>query len=264
MTEKELMLTSVLGLERSQLYMKNIALDEGQKNRLNYIIEQRKNGQPLQYLLGFAEFMGIKLKIDKRALIPRPETEILVEETINAIKGSGIEIKNVLDIGTGSGNIAISIAKFFPHARIAAVDISKEALDLARENAVLNEVDERIDFIIGDFANNKFLCAKSPIFNLIISNPPYIKTSDLNTLPKDVLEEPKIALDAGKDGLKFYRAIIQKSPALIKKQGLLSLEIGYNQGEAIIQMLQQDNKFEVLKVIKDYNDFERVIISRLS
>lgn len=262
MTERELILTSILNCTRSELYLNQLQLKQEEETEFNSLIEQRKHGQPLQYLLGYAEFMGLRLKVDSRALIPRPETEIVVEETINTIKDLNLNIKSVLDIGTGTGNIAISIAKFLPSMRIAAVDISPEALSLAKENAILNKVKQGIDFLKADILDMQSLVQYSETFDLIISNPPYIKTDDLAYLPKDVGQEPRIALDGGSDGLKFYGYIIQQAQKLLKKQGLLVLEIGYNQSKPITKMLQE-NKLTLIKIIPDYSGIQRVVIARL-
>jgi release factor glutamine methyltransferase len=202
--------------------------------------------------------MGLKFKTDKRALIPRPETEVLVEETLKLSVGKKIE--NILDIGTGSGNIAVSLAKFLTQVKITAVDISQGALELAKENAVFNQVDKQISFLKCDICSEEFWGGLER-FDLIISNPPYIKSSDLPNLPLDVQFEPQIALDAGSDGLKFYRAIIRKAERLLNKSGLLALEIGLGQKEQLIEILNE--KFEALKIIKDYNSIDRVIIARL-
>ncbi len=180
MTEKELILTSILGLSRSELYLESIILNETEKNRFESLIEKRKNGEPLQYLLGYTEFMGLKFKVDSRALIPRPETEILVEETINCVKELNYSVRNVLDIGTGSGNISVSVAKLLTQTEITASDICTEALGLARENAILNKVDHRVEFINGDFLNNWQLIKKSNFY------PPSQKTT---SLPADECEE---------------------------------------------------------------------------
>lgn len=261
MTEKELILTSILNCERSELYLKSVKLSNQDNAKFNYLIEERLKGEPLQYLLGFTEFMGLEFKVDSRAIIPRPETEVLVEQTINTVQDLNLKIENVLDIGTGSGNIAISIAKFLPDAKILAVDISQNALNLAKENSSLNKTDESIEFLKANILEKDFLTGNHHTFDLIISNPPYIKSGELSNLPKDVQKEPRIALDGGPDGLKFYRAIIKKAQNLLKKESLLAFEIGYNQTKEITSLLQE-NKFEVYKIIKDYSDFERVIIAR--
>lgn len=262
MTEKELILTSILNCSRSVLYLKPESLSGSQREKFDYMLERRIHGEPLQYLLGFTEFMGLRIKVDKSVLIPRPETEILVEETINAIEDLKLEVKNVLDIGVGSGNIAISIAKLLPEAKITVLDISDSALRLAKENAALNQVEDRIEFLRMDFLNG--CSAINNFYDLIISNPPYIKTGDLNTLPKDVQQEPKIALDGGEDGLKFYPAIIGKARSLLRSQGLLAMEIGHNQKGPIIKMLEEEKRFTLFKIIKDYLGFERIIIARLN
>ncbi len=263
-TEKELILTSILNCSRSEIYFKAQPLNSEELGRFNCLMEKRADGEPLQYLLGFSEFMGIRLKVDSRALIPRPETEILVEETLKAVKDLNLRAKNVLDIGTGCANIAVALAKFLPEAEITALDISGQALELARENAVLNQVEERIKFLRMDFLSSEFSKENYPAFDILVSNPPYIKTADLIKLPKDVRQEPLIALDGGSNGLKFYRAIIKKAEKLLQKNGLLALEIGYKQSKPVAKMLEESNRLNIFRIIKDYAGIERVIIARLT
>ncbi|MDP2939329.1 MAG: peptide chain release factor N(5)-glutamine methyltransferase [Candidatus Omnitrophota bacterium] len=262
MTEQELMLSSILGCSRFELYAKELNLSQQDKYEFDTLTECRANGEPLQYLLRFTEFMGLKFFVDRRVFIPRPETEILVEEVINLIKKIKISVKNILDIGTGSGNIAISLAKFLRDVKVTAVDISEQALRLAKENSILNKVDKRVEFFRMDFLSREPLIDNYQVFDLIVSNPPYINTSDLSCLPKEVRQEPIIALDGGWDGLKFYRGIIQRIDKFLKKSGLLALEMGFNQSQEIVRLLEQAQKFQIIKIVKDYTDIERVIIAR--
>ncbi len=262
MTEKELILTSILNCSRSDLYLRGISLNVKEEAKFLSLLEARKNGAPLQYLLGFTEFMGLRFKVDKRSLIPRPETEILVEEILKAVKDLNLKVKNVLDIGCGCANIAVAIAKFLPQARVTALDISRESLELAKENAVLNQVGQRINFLKADFLSNELFKEDNRLFDILISNPPYIKSADLTSLPREVQQEPLIALDGGSDGLKFYRAIIQKAERLLQKTGLLALEIGYNQSKPVARMLEKSNGLKILRIIQDYVGIERVIIAR--
>ncbi len=264
MTEKELMLTSILNCTRSELYLKERTLNTKQKDRLNYLAEQRKEGFPLQYLLGYTEFMGLKFCVDKRVLIPRFLTEILAEEIIKLIKDSNLEIKSILDIGTGTGNIAISLVKFLHSAKADAIDISAEALKVAKKNAFLNNVNERINFSKADMLNNRLFSRPYKSYDLIVSNPPYVRTADLSKLSREVKQEPKIALDAGEDGLKYFRRIIRIAPGLLKKQGLLAFEIGEGQSQEIIKLLENRNKFRLLELVEDYAGIVRGIIARLN
>lgn len=260
MNERELILTNLLDCPRHELCFKNKPLDKEETRRLSEILRRRSSGLPLQYILGSSEFMGIKFKVDKRVLIPRPETEILVETAIKKglrVKGQGLSVK-ILDIGTGSGCIAISLAKFLPDAQITAVDISQKALEVARENAKLNSVADQIKFMQSDLFDNYNL--RPNTYDLIVSNPPYICSGEIKKLPKEVRYEPVIALDGGSDGIDFYRKIIKDAPCYLKENGYLIMEMGYNQKEAIEDIAKQSRNFMVNEIIKDYNSIERVIV----
>jgi len=254
--EAELVLTHVLNCDRLSLYLnKGAVLDKEQSAQVAKIFQRRIGKEPLQYILGKCEFMGLELKIDKRALIPRPETEILVESAINELKTAGNLCPKVFDLGTGSGCIAISIARLFPKATVWAADISEAALELAKENAGLHNV--KIKFLLSDL----FSGLKDKRFDLIISNPPYISTSEFCGLAKEISFEPELALKAGIDGLDFYRRIIKFAGLYLNDHGLLALEMGMNQAGLIEGMLEKE-KYSDIKIIKDYNNIERVIIAR--
>jgi len=256
MKEAELVLTHVLNCDRLSLYLnKDISLDKDKSALISNILKRRIHGEPLQYILGKCEFMGLEFKIDKRALIPRPETEILVESAINELKVTGNLCPKVFDLGTGSGCIAISIAKLLPLAMVWAADISKDALELAKENADLNNV--KIKFLHSDL----FSGLKEEKFDLIISNPPYISTNEFCRLAKEISFEPKLALKAGIDGLDFYRRIIKSAGVYLNDHGLLALEMGINQAGSVGMLLQKEN-FSDIKIIKDYNNIKRIIIAK--
>lgn len=256
MKEAELVLTHVLNCNRLSLYLnKGATLDKDQSAQVAKIFKRRIHGEPLQYILGKCEFMGLEFKTDKRALIPRPETEILVESAVAEIKASNNPSPKILDLGTGSGCIAVSIAKLVPQASIAACDISEEVLQLAQENALLHNVN--IKFLLSDL----FTRLGKEKFDLIISNPPYISTNEFCSLAKEISFEPALALKAGIDGLDFYRRIIKQAAAYLNNNGLLIFEVGINQSLPVKKILR-DEKFSDIKIIKDYNNIERVIISR--
>lgn len=266
MTEKEILLTSILNCSRSALYSQDWTLNDAQEKRLSEALSLRSQGVPLQYILGEVEFFGLLFKVDKRVLIPRPETEILVEAVINlatpASGGAGSHLK-ILDIGTGSGCIAVSLAKSLPEVQIDALDVSLEALVLAKENAVKNCVDERINFVQSDFffvsnENNANNCLGS--YDIIISNPPYLRSCDIAQLPREVRFEPRIALDGGNDGLDFYRGIIQESAKSLKKGGFLFFEIGFSQRKGIEEIIGRQDTMRLSEVRKDYSGIERVIV----
>lgn len=256
MNEAELVLSQVLNCDRLSLYLnKDAVLDKDKAAVVSNILKRRISGEPLQYILGRCEFMGCEFKIDKRALIPRPETEILVESAIAELKAMAKASPEIFDLGTGSGCIAVSIAKLLPRARVWAADISEEALQLASENARLNKVE--VKFLRTDL----FSGIKNKKFDLIISNPPYISTGELSGLAKEISFEPKQALAAGIDGLDFYRLIIRRSAVHLHNNGLLAFEVGAKQAKAVRAMLEEKN-FSDIKIIRDYNNIQRVVMAK--
>lgn len=217
-------------------------------------IQLLNNGTPLQYITNKQEFMGLEFYVDENVLIPQPDTEILVEETIKYIKPKD----KILDLCTGSGAIGISLAKNTNNTKIYMSDVSKEALDIARENAIRNNVIEKCKLIHSDM----FKDIKEE-FNIIVSNPPYIKTDIINTLDKEVQKEPYIALNGGKDGLDFYRIIITEAYKYLKKDGVLALEIGYDQRKNVINLLNRTEKYKDIYCKKDLGGNDRVVIAKV-
>lgn len=230
-----------------------------QKQKEEYIKNLKRliNGEPLQYIVGFQEFMKLKFLVNKDVLIPQPDTEILVEEVLKILKK--IDNPVVLDLCTGSGAIAISIAKYVPNVQILATDISKKALETAKQNAKLNGVANNIVFV----QSNLFDKIKSDKFDVIVSNPPYIPTNDIEKLPKDVQQEPKMALDGGKDGLEFYRRIAKQGYKLLNRQGYLALEIGYNQKEDVKRIISEQKRYVETYAKKDLCQNDRIIVTRI-
>lgn len=262
MNEAELVLTHVLKCNRLSLYLnKDVCLDRKESAQVSSILKRRIIGEPLQYILGSSEFMGLEFKVDQRALIPRPETEILVSCALEKIKLSAkFAPPKILDLGTGSGCIAVCLAKLLPQALIWATDVSLEALQLAKENADLHKV--KVKFLQGDIFSA--LKKNRDKFDLIISNPPYIARKEFSGLAKEISFEPALALKAGIDGLDFYRRIISQAAGYLKEDGFLILEMGMSQRGCIENMLIKSKNFKVIEVIKDYNNIERVIVVRNS
>lgn len=207
------------------------------------------NGEPIQYIIGKQEFMGIEFNVNKDVLIPQPDTEILVEETIKIAKE--YTKPKVLDLCTGSGAIAVSIKKYVPEAEVFASDISIKALQLAK----INNIDNNINFIESNLFENI-----NNEFDIIVSNPPYIRTEEIKSLSKEVQNEPLIALDGGQDGLDFYRDIIKQAHNYLKSNGKLCLEIGDEQKDAITQILKSNFNYTNIKYYKDLQGNDRVII----
>ena len=215
-------------------------------------------GEPLQYITGVQEFMKMNFVVTKDVLIPQPDTEILVEEVIKI--ANKLQNPYILDLCTGSGAIAVSLAKNIPNVKIVATDISKKALEIAKYNAKLNGVLNNIDFI----ESNLFEKLKNIKFDIIVSNPPYIATSEIKTLPKDVRQEPIIALDGGKYGLEFYRKIYEKGYEFLNRHGFLCVEIGYNQKEAVKKIIEQQKRYVETYCKKDLCENDRVVVTKIT
>ena len=263
MTEQEQMLTSILDCRRIDLYVHKTILNEEHVSQLQQMVTRRNNGEPLQYILGNCDFMGLTFLVDERVLIPRPETENVVEAAIKkAMEISGKEL-DILDVGCGSGNIAVTLAKNLPWSQVTAIDISPGALDLAKINAAINGVKEQIHFIESDlFSELQHLLKKEP-FDVIVSNPPYIATVDMGSLPSDVQREPRIALNGGADGLDFYRRIIFDSIFYLKRGGHLILEIGEKQRGGIEKIFERYPRYTNISCQKDLAGRDRIMIAEL-
>ena len=256
--DAELILSSVHGKSRENLLINsNFQLSSNQINSFNNLIFRRAiKKEPIAYLLNNKEFWSIKFKIDKNVLIPRPETEILVETAVKYYKNKD---PYVLDVGTGSGCIIISLLKELKKSKGIAVDVSNKALKIAVKNAKHNNTFNRIKFL-----NTSITQLSNFKFDLIVSNPPYIERHQLKNLDEDVKNfEPKIALDGGNDGLDVIRKVIYKSRKILKINGMLALEIGNGQYKKVSQILKL-NKFREKFLIKDYKNNIRCIFSVLN
>ena len=218
-------------------------------------LESFINGKPLQYITNHQEFMQMDFYVDENVLIPRQDTEILVEEVISISKKMNKNIK-ILDLCTGSGCIGISLAKKIENAEVYASDISKNALQVAIKNAKNNNV--KINYI----ESNLFENIDNIKFDIIVSNPPYIEKNTILNLPKDVQNEPKIALDGGVDGLDFYRKIIEEATKYLKTDGYLCFEIGYNQKESVCNLLKNNKNYKEIYSKKDLFNNDRIVIAR--
>lgn len=255
----ELLLTEILGCKRLDLYLKfDQPLKDAEIDQYREWISRRGKFEPLQYIIGKVEFYGLPFKVTRDVLIPRPETEILVEEVINYCKGK-IGMK-ILDIGTGSGNMPIALAKNLAGAEITTVDVSAKALEIAKENSLLNNVESKIKFILSDV--NHF-STETGLFDIVISNPPYISAEEYPTLQKEITDyEPSIALTDEKDGLDYYRVISKKSKSFLKRGGAIFLEIGKGQKKDVENILSSQG-FTKIKFIKDYQQIDRVAFGEM-
>lgn len=263
--ETEILLSYFLKMNRSSIYINSDReLKVAEKLELVDMVKKRLKRIPIQYITRHQEFMGMDFLVEKGVLIPRPETEILVEEVIKRLKNYKCSnILEVADLGTGTGVIAISIANFINNITVYATDISKKSLQIALKNAQKHDCKDKIIFLQGDL----FKPFKNKIEKLsleaIISNPPYIDSYDFKSLPPEVKNnEPKIALFGGIDGLDYYRKIIRKSPQYLKKKGFLALEVGAGQARKVKDLILKENNFnQDIEIIKDYLGIERVVIA---
>lgn len=284
--EAGVLLCYILKCNRSYLYSHDDRiLDEKETLDLNDILNKRINNMPLQYIIGKTEFMGLPFYVSPAVLIPRQDTEIIVEECLKIIdsisrqniienrttqyrydeneadKNEINEYQNiikVLDMCTGSGCIAISIAHYSPTSIVTACDISQDALCIAKENCKLNKIEKRVNLRCGNLFDALDGQQK---FNMIVSNPPYIETKDIVELQKEVKDyEPSLALDGGHDGLNFYRKIIANAPKYLTNCGYLVFEIGYNQGKSVKNLMNK--YFCDVNVYKDLSGNDRVIVGR--
>jgi release factor glutamine methyltransferase len=223
------------------------------------ILERRVKGEPLQYITGYQEFWSIRFKVNPHALIPRPETERLVEETLRLIEGEGWQEPRIAELGTGCGAISISIASSARFARVVATDKSWKALLLARENATTQRVASRISFVCGDLLS--FVRSdRGRVFDLMVSNPPYVKRGDIDSLQREVRDfEPREAIDGGIDGLDFHRRVLHEACRCLKEGGWLILEIGADQGTIVQDMAEQIGGFQQTKILCDDEGRARVL-----
>jgi release factor glutamine methyltransferase len=270
--EAELIIMHSLRIDKVALYRDNPQISDGLLTMIDEFLKRRSKREPLQYILGHVEFYELKIEVGQGVLIPRPETELLVEEAIklftvhSALGGSPF---TVLDLCTGSGCLALALGKAFPDAHIYGTDISEVAIRYAKENAKINGINS-VTFLRGSlfepikklFTVHSALGGSPFTFDLIVSNPPYIKRSDIENLQPEVRDwEPSDALDGGEDGLDYYRAIIPEAKSYLKEGGYIMFEIGFGQADAVRKMAE-DSDFIDISLIKDYAGIERILIAK--
>jgi len=257
-SEVEIILETLLEVERIKVYLYGARLtDDTILKKLNQIIEKRITRQPLQYILGETNFYGRKFMVNPDVMVPTPETELLCELAIKYIKNENLKHIEILDIGTGSGVVGVTMVCELPEVWVTAVDISQAALAMARKNASMHEIESRIRFLNSDLFSK---IDEDNKFDLILSNPPYIAQKDYDSLSPEVLADPKISLVSGVDGLDIIRKLIEKSPDYLKENGRLMFEIGYNQAEMVKNITDADVRYKSITIIKDLNDIDRVVI----
>jgi release factor glutamine methyltransferase len=256
--EAELLLASVLGIVRLDLYLQfDRPVDEAELDRFRGAVRRRLRREPLQYIVGEAAFRQLVLKVDPRVLIPRPETEILVGEVLKWSRGR--REPSALDIGTGSGAIALSLAHEGEFGRIVATDVSADALDVARANAARLGLGDRIEFRLGEAWR---AVAQDERFDIVASNPPYVAERDRDGLQPEVLEwEPAGALFAGDDGRAVIDALIEGAPAHLERGGLLAIEVGETQARAVIERVHAHGGYGRAHIVPDLTGRERVVLA---
>ncbi|KXZ40540.1 release factor glutamine methyltransferase [Alkalithermobacter thermoalcaliphilus JW-YL-7 = DSM 7308] len=252
----ELMLCKVLSVDRLYIHMNlDKDLTKEQIDEFNKLLDQRKKGRPVQYILGKQEFMGLDFYVEEGVLIPRADTEVLVEEVINICKN--IKNPTILDIGVGSGAISVSLAKYIKDCKVYSLDISEKALDIARKNAKANGVCDKITFIYSDLFSS---LDKDLKFDIIVSNPPYIKKEEFETLDIKVKNfEPEIALLAEDNGLIFYKKITKEGYNYLKKGAVLAYEVGHDQAKDVGAIMKENGFFDI-RYVKDLQGIDRVVI----
>jgi len=250
----EHLMAHALGRKRIELYLDfERALTETELAPLRGLVKRRSEGEPLQHLLGTVEFCGLTFLCDKRALVPRPETEQLVEFVESRIENRELRI---VDVGTGSGVIALSLAAKIPEAKVLGVDVSEDALALAQENAARLNLSERVQFL-----KRRLLENAEDAFELIVANLPYISIQDRHTLSPEVLHDPEVALFAGAQGDELVRELIDQARFRLRPGGLLALEIGLGQSEALLSALAEKN-YRDISSKNDYNGVTRFLFAR--
>jgi release factor glutamine methyltransferase len=270
LVDAELLILHATGMERLRAYIENPELERNLRSKINRLVKRRAAGEPLQYILGHVDFLGLELRVGKGVLIPRPETELLVQEAISTIGRKNPEVGSsskkqtpisipqslyFLDLCAGSGCIALALAKEFPSAKVYATDVSANAIKYARDNADQNSI-RNVTFLKGSlFAP----VAERLFFDLITANPPYIRSSDISGLQREVKDwEPVEALDGGADGLDFFRTIFSEAPEYLKDNGSIFLELGFGQAEAASKLAGRAC-FKNIELIKDFAGIDRVL-----
>jgi len=261
----ELLLCHVLQMQRIELYTHfDKAVTKEQVDKLQELVKRTGENEPIAYLTGKSEFYSLEFEIRPACLIPRPETELLVERAIEFLRTrKGPQL--VCDLCTGCGCIAVAIAKNFANCEIIATDISDAALETAAKNVEKNNLRNRIKLLCGDLLDAIIPHLDVEKFDLIVCNPPYVSAMEFEKLEKNVKDyEPRLALYAGTDGLDIYRKIIQQVDAFLKADGALMLEIGYAQGQAVHKLLEDTGVFSEIRIEKDFHDNDRIVIAQKS
>lgn len=258
--EAEALLMHLLGWDRLELFLKrSAALPAHIAGAFKAAFQRRADSEPLAYITGEKEFYGLNFAVNRAVLVPRPETELLVDTALQWARSGGEEIRGA-DLGCGCGNIAVALACHLPEAVFFAADLSPGALQVAGANARRHGVRDRIRFVQGDYLDAFAGLQPPPRFNLVLSNPPYIPKGELKTLPATIRNyEPRLSLDGGPDGLAAYRRILARLPCFLKRPGLIVLEIGSTQGDAVLSLCREQSLFHRITLLRDYQGLPRIL-----
>jgi len=270
--DAEVLLAHVLEIERLEIYLNfDSRVTEKDLSAYKKLIERKVRREPVAFIVGYKEFMGLKFFLNKDVLIPRPETEILVEKVIEKVRNIG-KSRNygyrrdnsltIVDLCTGSGNIAISLARNIASCKIYATDISKGAIQVARKNAKFHNVEGRVEFLLGDLFSPLEKLNSNLAVDFVVSNPPYVKSRDLVLLSPEIKKEPLSALEGGNEGLNFYHRIIPEASKYLVDGGYLIMEIGDYQGKAVMNLIKKEKQFYPPQLVKDYAGLDRVIVAQ--
>jgi release factor glutamine methyltransferase len=262
--DAEILLAHTLGMRRIDLYLNyDKPLCEDERRRFKTAIKRRVNGEPVAYITGSREFWSLELAVNPSVLIPRPETECLVEAVLPFLDENVGTAQRVLDMGTGSGAIVIALAHEHPEHRYIAMDLSAAALQTARHNARRHHVDHCIDWFCGSW--DAALSAERALFDLVVANPPYVRSGDMDGLQPEIRRhEPPMALDGSEDGLRCLRRIIESAHLHLKPHGRLALEIGFDQAADVRSIAAGTGRYEPARVVKDYSGLDRVVLMEKS
>ena len=253
----EHLLADSLGKKRIELYLEfDRQLKETELAPLREKVRRRATGEPLQHLLGSWDFYGRTFKVDRRALIPRPETELLVDVVLPELKAASREGMRLIDVGTGCGILAITFALEISGLEVVAVDLSSDALTLARENAARFNLESRIEFV-----QSNLLDQTDGVFRWVVANLPYIPTAELDTLQREVKHDPKLALDGGRDGLDVIRKLVASLQTRLAPSALIVLEVGPDQAEPVRELLARQN-YRDISMTKDYQGVQRIVSAK--
>ena len=259
--DAEVLLAALLDMERINLYVNfDYPLTNDELTQYRSRIKERANRKPTAYITGKKEFMSLEFDINEQVLIPRPETELLVEEIISICQKQELDKPNIVDIGTGSGAIMVSLGYHIKEAKILGIDVSQEILKTARQNINKYDLDERLKVIKGNLLKPLIKRGKNNV-DIVVSNPPYIKEKEMENLPPEVKQEPEKALNGGEQGIKIIQKIISQAFEVLKQGGFLGLEIGYDQKNAVKNIFKKD-KWDKIRVKQDHSQNDRIVIAQ--